>query len=363
MGPVSWMVDTVGGFVDGAAESSFGAVAGTLGGIMMVASTLLIILVFVNLSLQMRPMDGSTAVGLVVRLLLINAFALNWVQFNVVASAIIDGLDNIGAGIVEAVGGSIPAGGFASAFDEIMFEFSRYLNAMTQNMAWIGGSVATTFGMAMMGLLGALAGCVLIFSKVMLTLLIGIAPVMVATTLFDATKDYFHRWLSLFVGFAMYPIVIAGVMATVIGMAEQMAITMGNPAEGATLGSLMPFFAMMFLVGGMIGVIPFLVRSLSGNFVMPAISSVLGGDVARAGAGAVSGVISKNEKYQRRAHQMERERREKASWAEQDRMKQGGSSGGAQQGASSLQRQMESIRRLEAAGVIPSGSKPKPTIN
>ena len=90
----------------------------------------------------------------------------------------------------------------------------------------------------------------------------------------------------------MYPLVIAGVMATVIGMAEDMATTLGNPAEGATLGELMPFFAMMFLVAGMIGVIPFLVRTLSGNFVMPAISSVLGGDALNAGARALSGGAS-----------------------------------------------------------------------
>ena len=115
---------------------------------------------------------------------------------------------------------------------------------------------------------------------------------MIATTLFDATKDYFHRWISLFVGFAMYPLVIAGVMATVIGMARDMADTLGDPAEGATLGELMPFFAMMFLVSGMIAVIPFLVRTLSGNFVMPAIGTVLGGDAINAGAGALGGAAN-----------------------------------------------------------------------
>ena len=67
------MVNTVDAFLEGAAESSFAAVAGSFGSILMVASTLLIVLVFINLALQMRPMDGSTAVGLVVRLLLISA--------------------------------------------------------------------------------------------------------------------------------------------------------------------------------------------------------------------------------------------------------------------------------------------------
>lgn len=292
MGPVEWMVSTVEGFLDGAAESSFAAVAGSLGAIMLAASTLLIVLVTVGFTLQTRSMDARSAIGLVARLLLINAFALNWVQFNVVSSAIIDGLDQLGAGIVAAVGGEPPTGGFAAAFDAVMFNFANYLNAMTENMGWMGGAVATGVGLTMMGLVGALAGGVLIFSQIMLTLLVGIAPVMIGTSLFDASKDYFHRWLSLLIGFALYPLVIAGVMATVIGMAEEMAATLGDPSEGATLGELLPFFAMMFLAAGMIGVIPFLVRTLSGNFVMPAISSVLGGDAINAGAGALGGAAS-----------------------------------------------------------------------
>lgn len=357
------MVNTVEGFLDGAAESSFAAVAGSLGGILMVASTLLIVLVFINLALQMRPMDGSTAVGLVVRLLLISAFALNWVQFNVVASAIIDGLDDLGAGIVESVGGGASGGDFAVAFDNVMFAFASYLNAMTENMGWMGGAVATTFGMAMMGLLGALAGAVLIFAKVMLTLLIGIAPVMIATTLFEATKDYFHRWLSLFVGFAMYPLVIAGVMSTVIGMARAMADTLGDPADDATLGALLPFFAMVFLAAGMIGVIPFLVRTLSGNFVMPAISSVLGGDALNAGAGALSGAASQaryaaaglfnTQGSQARARAGNRGVTETLA---------AGVSAGVKANVSHGTRMadtMARVRRLEDAGVIPSGLKPK----
>ena len=366
MGPVSWMVNTVDTFLDGAAESSFGAVAGSLGGILMVASTLLIVLVFVNLALQMRPMDGSTAVGLVVRLLLVSAFALNWTQFNVVASAIIDGLDDLGAGIVEAVGGGAPDGGFPSAFDEVMFDFARYLNAMTENMGWMGGAVATTFGMAMMGLLGALAGAVLIFAKVMLTLLIGIAPVMIGTSLFDASKDYFHRWLSLLIGFALYPLVIAGVMATVIGMAEEMAATLGDPAEDATLGALLPFFAMMFLAAGMIGVIPFLVRTLSGNFVMPAISSVLGGDALNAGASAMGGAASQARFAAAGLFntQGSQARARAGSRGVTETMAAGiGAAARANvAGGNRLAETMARMQRLEAAGVIPSASRSAPSL-
>lgn len=362
MGPVEWMVSTVEGFLDGAAESSFAAVAGALGGIMLTASTLLIILVAIGFSLQTRSMDARSAIGLVVRLLLINAFALNWVQFNVMASAIIDGLDDLGAGVVAAVGGEPPTGGFAAAFDAVMFNFANYLNAMTENMGWMGGAVATGVGMTMMGLVGALAGGVLIFSQIMLTLLIGIAPVMIGSSLFDASKDYFHRWLSLLVGFAMYPLVIAGVMATVIGMAEEMAATLGDPAEDATLGALLPFFAMMFLAAGMVGVIPFLVRTLSGNFVMPAISSVLGGDAINAGAGALGGGASQLRYGMAGLFNTQgSQARYRAGNRGATETLTAGISAGVRANASHSARMVEMMernRRLEAAGVIPRGLKP-----
>lgn len=278
MGFVTWMVGMADGALDSAAESSFGALAGAMGMMIMLASTLLIILVLVSFALQTRSMDGRAAVLLLARLVLINAFALNWVQFNAVSSAIIDGLDQLGGAMVGAMGGSGPEGalGFAEAFDILMSEFANYLNAATTEMGWMAGAMITGLGTAIMGIIGALAGGVLIFSKIMLTLMIGLAPVMIAASIFELTKDYFHRWLSSLVGYAMYPLIIAGVMSTIIGMAESMMDQLGDPSDAGSIGALLPFFAMVFMAAGMIAAIPLIVKSLSGNVMMAASPSMVG---------------------------------------------------------------------------------------
>lgn len=252
----------------------------------MLASTLLIILVLVSFALQTRSMDGRTAVLLLVRLVLINAFALNWVQFNAVASAIIDGLDQLGGAMVEGLGGTGPEGaiGFAEAFDEVLATFGDYLNAATTEMGWMAGAMITAFGTAIMGIVGALAGGVLIFSKIMLTLMIGLAPVMIAASIFEATKDYFHRWVSSLVGYAMYPLIIAGVMSTIVTMARSMMESLGDPDDAGSIGALLPFFAMVFMAAGMIAAIPLIVRALSGNVVMATAPS-LAGAAGSVGAG------------------------------------------------------------------------------
>ena len=289
MGFVSWMVDTANGALDAAGQSSFAALAGALGTIILLASTLLIVLTMVSFMLQTRSMDGRTAIGLVVRLLLINAFALNWVQFNVVATAVIDGLDQLGGAMVEGMGGTGPEGavGFAEAFDELLSTFGDYLNAATEEMGWMAGAMITALGTAIMATVGALAGGVLIFSRIMLALMIGLAPVMIAASIFEATKDYFHRWVSSLVGYAMYPLVIAGVMSTVVGMARSMMERMGDPTESDNIGALLPFFAMIFMAAGMIAAIPLIVRSLSGNVVMATAPSMTGA-ASNFGAGLVN---------------------------------------------------------------------------
>ncbi|MEH6737038.1 MAG: type IV secretion system protein [Sulfitobacter sp.] len=52
----------------------------------------------------------------------------------------------------------------------------------------------------------------LVLSKMVVTLLVGIAPVMITLTLFKITQDYFNRWLSALIAWSLYPIVIAGVL-------------------------------------------------------------------------------------------------------------------------------------------------------
>ena len=291
MGFVSWMVDFADSTLDAAAQSSFAALAGAMGGIVVVSSTLLIVLLLVSFALQTRSMDGRTAVLLLVRLVLINVFALNWVQFNTLASAVTDGLDQLGGAMVQAVGGGGPEGtaGFAQAFDILLDEFAEYLNAATEEMGWMGGAMITGVGALAMGIVGALAGGVLIFAKIMLALMIGLAPVMIAASIFEATKDYFHRWLSSLVGYAMYPLVIAGVMSTIIAMARNMMDRLGDPYDAGSIGALLPFFAMIFMAAGMIVAIPLIVRALSGNVVManaPSLLGAAGGALAQGRAGA-----------------------------------------------------------------------------
>ena len=279
MSVVAYFVDTAQGYLDDAAETQFGAVASTVGTITIAAVTLVLILVCINMIYQYRAMDGRTAFWLAFKVALIGIFASNWVQFNVLSSAILSGIDSIAGSLVASIGGGVPgpSGTFAEEFDDIIEQFGNYLNAAGSELNWMAGALLDTLGVFLLSLLGGLAAFLMVASRLMIALLLGLAPIMIFLTLFEVTKDYFARWLSALVSFAMYPIVIAGIFSTIAGVSSSLLSALGDPEDASNIGALIPFFMMVLMAKGFILATPFIVRAISGNIMMPAISGGLGG--------------------------------------------------------------------------------------
>ena len=282
MSVVTYFVETAEGYLDTAAETQFGAVAATVGTLLVVGTTLVVILVWINMIYQYRAMDGRTAFWLAVKVGLIGVFATNWVQFNGLASAILNGIDSIAGSLVASVGGGTPgpSGTFAEEFDDLIAALGDYLNAAGSELNWMAGALLDTLGVLLLSILGGLAAFTVVASRLMIALLIGIAPVMIFLTLFEVTKDYFARWLSALVSFAMYPIVVAGVFATITGVSRALLAELGDPEGASNIGALIPFFMMVLMAKGFIIATPFIVRAVSGNIMMPALSAGFGGSYA-----------------------------------------------------------------------------------
>ena len=282
MSVVAYFVETAENFLDDAAETQFGAVATTVGTIIVLAATVLVILVLINMALQYRSMDGRTAFWLALKITLVGLFSTNWVQFNAFADAILNGIDSIAGSLIASVGGGTPgpSGTFAEEFDSLIASLGEYLNAAGSELNWMAGAMLDILGVLMLSILGGLAAFILVASRLMIALLIGLAPVMIFLTLFEVTKDYFSRWLSALVSFSLYPIVIAGVFATITGVARSLITRLGDPTDATSIGALIPFFMMILMAKGFIVATPFIVKAISGNIVMPALTSGMGGAYA-----------------------------------------------------------------------------------
>ena len=282
MSVVTYFVETAEGYLDTAAETQFGAVATTVGMMLVLATTLVVALVFINMIYQYRAMDGRTAFWLAVKIGLVGLFATNWIQFNALSAAILSGIDSIAGSLVASVGGGTPgpSGTFAEEFDQLIAALGDYLNAAGSELNWMAGALLDTLGVLLLSILGGLAAFIVVASRLMIALLIGIAPIMIVLTLFEVTKDYFARWLSALISFAMYPIVVAGVFATITGVSRALLAELGDPEGASNIGALIPFFMMVLMAKGFIIATPFIVRAVSGNIMMPALSAGFGGSYA-----------------------------------------------------------------------------------
>lgn len=78
----------------------------------------------------------------------------------------------------------------------------------------------------------------------------------------------------------MYPIIVAGVFATITGVSRALLAELGDPEGASNIGALIPFFMMVLMAKGFIIATPFIVRSVSGNIMMPALSAGFGGSYA-----------------------------------------------------------------------------------
>lgn len=106
MGLVNEFVERSQGLLDEVAASSFGAIMGGMQTTVGAMATLAIVLLAINVVLQYRPLPFGAVLIIVLKLVIITKIALDWGQFNIVFSAVRDGINQIAGLILSDFGGS-----------------------------------------------------------------------------------------------------------------------------------------------------------------------------------------------------------------------------------------------------------------
>ena len=75
--------------------------------------------------------------------------------------------------------------------------------------------------------------------------------------------------------------------STVVGMANSLLAQLGDPNSATNIGSLVPFFVMVFLAKGFVAATPLIVRGISGNLMVAAAPAVVSGS-----AGIMRGIFN-----------------------------------------------------------------------
>lgn len=278
MGMVQFIVDAADQGLDTIAGSQFDAIASGMGSAILLMMTLAIIFLFINMSLQIRPISGADMFHLLVKIVLIQIFAFNWVQFNQVSGGIIDGIDNVAGLIIGSIAGDTGTGTafFAARFDQLTNDLSAYANQIGAQLNWMAGALMSVLLVVLLSLLGGVAALIMVLAKMVATLLLGIAPIMIALSLFKVTEDYFKRWLAALVSWSLYPVVIAGVFSVIFGLIDLLQAELGDATDISSIGMALPFLMVVFLSFALVLFIPGIVRTLSGDINAGLAASVVG---------------------------------------------------------------------------------------
>ena len=217
-------------------------------------------LVAANTILQFTPIRISNYINWAVRYVMILSVATTWSQFQPIYDILTNIPGNIGAALLTATS----APNLNLAMDEMVTAIFDFSDRASEESGWLGISLTSV----VLVVLGALMACVAILvsalAKVGLAMSVSFAPVFIACLLFSATRSLFESWTRFTIGFALIPLVLAGVMGAVIGVGQGLAGTASGATDiSAAAGFIIVIFAAIFMMFN----IPSLVTGLAGTIV------------------------------------------------------------------------------------------------
>lgn len=303
MGTVTDILKSIDDSVAAVGERYFETTATALGPIMTILMTIFIVALGINIALGASSLSLRDTKQLMWRVILVYTFALSWANFGVLYHALSQGSVNLAFGFFDTASGS------HSSPNAAMDSFAKNMADTVDTVSASRGSIqrGVIGGIAYVFLAALMAAYVLVvgFAKIMIAMLLGVAPLAMIATIFDKTRNLFEAWLSAFVGYLMYPIAASAIITSVVKVGEDQ---FPDSMDQATLGTILGFFVVVFVGVFALKAIPSAAGHLSGQFHLASItpepvrgvtraltggaSRMVGARMSAVGAGMMSGGMS-----------------------------------------------------------------------
>ena len=268
MGLVTDILDSIDASIAATGERYFETTASALGPIATIMMTIFVIALGINIATGASDLSLRDAKQLFWRVILVYTFGLSWANFGVLYHALSDGAGNLAMGFFDASrsGSSDPN----TAMDSFAKNMADTVDDVSASRGSIMRGVIGGFAYVILGLLMAAYVLVVGFAKIMIAFLLGVAPLAMIATIFDKTRNLFEAWLESFVGYLMYPIAAAAIIASVVKVGEEQAL--GLTEGESTLGSILGFVVVVFVGIFALKAIPTAASHITGQFRLASIS-------------------------------------------------------------------------------------------
>ena len=272
------MVDTA---IGDYAETSFTALGGPIATICQAMGLVGLAFIALNALTQWVPIRTSEYLKWGVRYIIITAVATTWAQFEPIYNIVTNTPQELGTKLMGITG----APNLNTAFDAMittMFEFSDKLSDEASIL--FGISLAAIVVWIIGSLMAAAAIIVISLGKIGLGMAIALAPIFIPALMFKATSNLFESWVRFTLGFALIPLVMAGVVGAIVGIGQ------GLISEADTATTLEGAGGFIIVGVGaifMTAMVPTLVNGLSGT-----ITATANGVAMAMGAAGYAGVAA-----------------------------------------------------------------------
>ncbi|WP_285536873.1 type IV secretion system protein [Brucella sp. NBRC 12950] len=245
-------------------EAGFSSLSHGISAIAIAVATIAFVTAIFNQFMQIGYMSPSKMLALMMKLILISYIGLKWGNFSLVASAVENGMNSIASSLLETVssgGRSSPS--LAGSIDQILSSMATASNKALMHTGWITGSILTILVVTCLATLGAVSALIIIYSKIMISVFIMIAPPFICCLIFERTSDYFYRWLQGAITYALYPVITSAVMALIAGITNSYIESM-KASSLNTITEFIPFITVVGIAVLIIIFIPTIVSGLTG---------------------------------------------------------------------------------------------------
>lgn len=257
---VQTTLDEIDFAIAGYAESVFTGFAGPITTTIQIAGVVGLALIGVNAVLQWAPIRVSEYITWGVRYVIILAVATSWSQFLPFYDILTNAPGAIGAALLDVT----EAPNLNVALDAMITELLEFSDRAAEEASWMTIDITSVLLLAMGAMMACIAIMVSAFAKIGLAMAVSIAPVFIAALLFRGTSDLFASWSRFTIGFALIPLVLAGVMGAVLSIGEDLI----EDAQEATMMAEAAGFLIVALAAiVMMGLVPTMVNGLAGSIV------------------------------------------------------------------------------------------------
>ena len=261
-------------------EETYTALGGTLGTILTSAFTLYVAYWGVLVLTGRSPVTVGEVLWRVTRMGLIYAFCLSWGTFNtLVYSWASEVPDDLGTLLMREISGSTAtsfATGPGQALSDMWNASGEAIGAiankggLTAPGPWIIAAVVWVAAT----LFFAICIAMLIFAKLVLWILLAIAPLFIALALFDGTRSYFDGWVRTTFNHFLIPVVLYALMAFFLVLVNDVVDGLYEAIDndGVSIAIVAPYFLVCVIGTFIIAQVPTITQGITGS-----VSTSMGG--------------------------------------------------------------------------------------